>query len=117
MNIAVTSHAVDRYRERVEGAKKIDRESARAIIRHLARSKIAASKMNAIVRVGEAIHVGVVAECIEDDATVDVVRNVGADFAQGFGIAGRLCQSQARAATKNQGQSIPMGLELARDFA
>jgi EAL domain-containing protein (putative c-di-GMP-specific phosphodiesterase class I) len=52
------------------------------IIRHLARSK-----MNAIVRVGEAIRVSVIGECIEDDATLELVRSVGADLAQGFGIA------------------------------
>ena len=57
------------------------------IIRHLARSKIAGSKMNAIVRVGEAIRVAVIGECIEDDATLELVRSVGADLAQGFGIA------------------------------
>ena len=57
------------------------------IIRQLARSKIAASKMNAIVRVGEAIRVGVIAECIEDDDTLALVTSVGAGFAQGFGIA------------------------------
>jgi EAL domain-containing protein (putative c-di-GMP-specific phosphodiesterase class I) len=57
------------------------------IIRQLARSKIAASKMNAIVRVGEAIRVGVIAECIEDDGTLALVTSVGAGFAQGFGIA------------------------------
>lgn len=34
-NIAVTNHAVDRYRERVDGAKVLDKESARSIIRKL----------------------------------------------------------------------------------
>lgn len=57
------------------------------IIRQLARSKVAASKMNAIVRVGEAIRVGVIAECIEDDDTLGLVTFAGAAFAQGFGIA------------------------------
>lgn len=57
-----------------------------SIIRHLGRSKIAASKMNAIVRVGEAIRIGVIAECVEDDATLELARSVGADLAQGFGI-------------------------------
>lgn len=35
MKIAVTNHAVDRYQQRVEGAKSFDRESIRSIIRFL----------------------------------------------------------------------------------
>lgn len=37
MKIAVTSHAVDRYRERVEGAKGFNDESLREIIRDIVR--------------------------------------------------------------------------------
>lgn len=58
-----------------------------AIIRQLTRSKVALSKMNAVVKVGNEIGVGVIAECIEDDDTLKLIRSIGAGFAQGFGIA------------------------------
>lgn len=58
-----------------------------AIIRQLTRSKVALSKMNAVVKVGNEIGVAVIAECIEDDDTLGLIRSIGAGFAQGFGIA------------------------------
>lgn len=58
-----------------------------AVIRQLTRSKVALSKMNAVVKVGKEIGVGVIAECIEDDDTLALVRSIGAGYAQGFGIA------------------------------
>lgn len=57
------------------------------IVRHLTRSRIAASKMSAIVRVGDTLGIGVVGECVEDDAALEAVRSMGAGYAQGFGIA------------------------------
>lgn len=57
------------------------------IVRHLTRSRIAASKMSAIVRVGDALGIGVIGECVEDGAALEAVRAMGAGFAQGFGIA------------------------------
>ncbi len=56
------------------------------IIRKLATSDVARSKLNAIVRVGEVIGVGVIAECVEDQATVSLLKAAGAGYAQGFGI-------------------------------
>jgi EAL domain-containing protein (putative c-di-GMP-specific phosphodiesterase class I) len=57
------------------------------IVRNMLRSKAAASKMNAVARVGETIGVGVVAECVEDPETLAAAKAAGAHYAQGFGIA------------------------------
>lgn len=56
------------------------------IVRKLASSDLARSKLNAIVRVGEVIGVGVIAECVEDQATLSVLKAAGVGYAQGFGI-------------------------------
>lgn len=58
-----------------------------SISRQVLRSKLAASRMSAVARVGRAIGVGVIAECIEDPETLAEVRAAGAQYAQGFGIA------------------------------
>lgn len=58
-----------------------------AIVRQIRRTGIAATKMNAVARVGETIGIGVIAECIEDPETLSAVRASGAHYAQGFGIA------------------------------
>lgn len=56
------------------------------IIRKLATSDVARSKLNAIARVGEVIGVGVIGECVEDPETVTLLKAAGAGYAQGFGI-------------------------------
>ena len=57
------------------------------IIRKLASSDVARSKLNAISRVGEVIGVGVIGECVEDENVIALLRNAGVGYAQGFGIA------------------------------
>lgn len=57
------------------------------IIRKLASSDVARSKLNAISRVGEVIGVGVIAECVEDPNVIELLRTAGVGYAQGFGIA------------------------------
>lgn len=57
-----------------------------SIVRNLARSEVARTKLKAVVRVGDVIGVDVIAECIEDSAVLALVKNAGAGFAQGFGI-------------------------------
>lgn len=58
-----------------------------SITRNLLRSDIAMRKMQAIVRVGEAIGFDVIAEFVEDAEIVARLRTLGVGFAQGFGIA------------------------------
>jgi len=57
------------------------------IVRQILRSETAATRLHAVARVGEVIGVGVIAECVEDPATLAAVRKAGAGYAQGFGIA------------------------------
>jgi EAL domain-containing protein (putative c-di-GMP-specific phosphodiesterase class I) len=57
------------------------------IIRKLASSDVARSKLNAISRVGEVIGVGVIGECVEEEAVIGLLKTAGVGYAQGFGIA------------------------------
>jgi len=59
---------------------------AGSIARGLLAGGTAETKLRAIVRVGEALGIGVIAECIEDDDVLVRVKALGAGFAQGFGI-------------------------------
>jgi EAL domain-containing protein (putative c-di-GMP-specific phosphodiesterase class I) len=57
-----------------------------AIVRNILRSTSAATKLKAIVRVGEVTGVGVIAECVEEEL---ILKNLGAlkvGYAQGFGV-------------------------------
>ena len=56
------------------------------IVRKLATSEIARSKMNAVVRVGEAIGIGVIGECVEEQDVLARLKGIGAGYAQGFSI-------------------------------
>jgi len=56
------------------------------IVRKLATSEVARSKLSAIARVGEVIGVTVIAECVEDQATVARLIAAGVRYGQGFGI-------------------------------
>jgi len=58
-----------------------------SIVRSLLRSSIAEQKLKAVVRVGEAIGLGVIAECVEEADVLARLRALGVGFAQGFGIA------------------------------
>ncbi|HEY5637092.1 MAG TPA: EAL domain-containing protein [Burkholderiales bacterium] len=58
-----------------------------AITRNLLRGEVAQRKMQAIVRVGEAIGFGVIAEFVEDAEIIERLRALGVGYAQGFGIA------------------------------
>lgn len=57
-----------------------------AIVRKLASSGIARTKMNAILRVAEAMGMGVIAECVEDQEVLAHLKGLGIRYAQGFGI-------------------------------
>jgi len=58
-----------------------------SIVRNLLRSAVAEQKLKAVVRVGEAIGVGVIAECVEDTDILMRLKALGVGYAQGFGIA------------------------------
>jgi ammonium transporter, Amt family len=58
-----------------------------SITRNLLRSDGAVRKVQAIVRVCDAIGCGVIAECVEDVEVLERLRALGVGFAQGFGIA------------------------------
>lgn len=58
-----------------------------SIVRNLLRSNVAEQKLKAVVRVGEAIGVGVIAECVEEAAILARLKVLNVGYAQGFGIA------------------------------
>lgn len=57
-----------------------------SIVRNVLRSAVALSKLRAILRVGEAIGLGVVAEYVEDQDVLIRLKALGVRYAQGFGI-------------------------------
>jgi EAL domain-containing protein (putative c-di-GMP-specific phosphodiesterase class I) len=58
-----------------------------SIVRNLLRSSVAEQKLKAVVRVGEAIGVGVIAECVEQTDILGRLKALNVGYAQGFGIA------------------------------
>lgn len=56
------------------------------ITRKVLSSDVARSKMNAILRVGEALSFAVVAECVEDQDVLTRLKALRVGYAQGFGI-------------------------------
>jgi EAL domain-containing protein (putative c-di-GMP-specific phosphodiesterase class I) len=58
-----------------------------SIVRNLLRSSVAEVKLKAMVRVGEAIGVGVIAECVEETDILARLKALNVGYAQGFGIA------------------------------
>jgi EAL domain-containing protein (putative c-di-GMP-specific phosphodiesterase class I) len=56
------------------------------VIRNILRSGSAAAKLKAILRVGEATGVGVIAECVEEEKVLAALRQLKAGYAQGFGV-------------------------------
>ncbi|MDQ5849393.1 MAG: EAL domain-containing protein, partial [Pseudomonadota bacterium] len=57
-----------------------------SVIRKLLSSSVAMTKMNALVRVAEAIGVRLVAECVEDREVLARLKSLGVGYAQGFGV-------------------------------
>ena len=57
-----------------------------SITRKLLTSDVARSKMNAILRVSEALKFSLVAECVEDQDVLERLHALGCGYAQGFGI-------------------------------
>ncbi len=57
-----------------------------SIVRKLLTSEVARLKMNGMIRVAEALGVGLVAECVEDEAVLARLKALNVSHAQGFGI-------------------------------
>lgn len=57
-----------------------------SIVRKLLQSELARTKVAAIVRVGQAIGMQVIAECVEEPEVLSKLRELGVGLAQGFGI-------------------------------
>jgi EAL domain-containing protein (putative c-di-GMP-specific phosphodiesterase class I) len=57
-----------------------------SIVRKLLASDMARTKMNAILRVAEALRIGVVAECVEESDTLERLKELKVSHAQGFGV-------------------------------
>jgi EAL domain-containing protein (putative c-di-GMP-specific phosphodiesterase class I) len=57
-----------------------------SVIRKITRSTAAAAKLKAIQRVGEMIGMGVVAECVEEEAVIGALKMMKVGYAQGFGV-------------------------------
>jgi EAL domain-containing protein (putative c-di-GMP-specific phosphodiesterase class I) len=57
------------------------------ITRRVLTSGSAQKKFTAVVRVGEVLGIGVVAECVEDQDVLLRLKSLGGGYAQGFGIA------------------------------
>jgi EAL domain-containing protein (putative c-di-GMP-specific phosphodiesterase class I) len=58
-----------------------------SIVRNVLRSAVAEHKLKAVVRVGETIGIGVIAECVEEADVLARLKTLKVGFAQGFGIA------------------------------
>jgi EAL domain-containing protein (putative c-di-GMP-specific phosphodiesterase class I) len=57
-----------------------------SITRKLVTSDVARTKMNAVLRVSEALKFAIVAECVEDQDVLVRLKALGCGYAQGFGI-------------------------------
>jgi len=57
-----------------------------SITRKLLRSEVATTKMNAVLRVAEALRFSIVAECVEEQDVLARLKALGCGYAQGFGI-------------------------------
>jgi len=57
-----------------------------SIVRKVLSSELARTKLNGIIRVGQAINLKVIAECVEEPDVLARIKALGVGYAQGFGI-------------------------------
>jgi EAL domain-containing protein (putative c-di-GMP-specific phosphodiesterase class I) len=57
-----------------------------SIVRKLLKSEVARTKLDAILRVGQALGIKVIAECVEEQDVLMRLKALGVNYAQGFGI-------------------------------
>lgn len=58
-----------------------------AVVRKIGVSSVAQLKMKSIVRVGAVTGIGIIAECVEQQAVIEQLTDLSVGYAQGFGIA------------------------------
>jgi len=56
-------------------------------ISHIAQDPVNRSMVEAIGKVGRALGIATVAECVETQAVLDELKRIGVDYAQGFYLA------------------------------
>ena len=56
-------------------------------VRDLVREPVDRAMVEAVNQIGHAMGMKTIAECVEDQATLDALAVIGVDFAQGYGIA------------------------------
>ncbi|MEA3180491.1 MAG: hypothetical protein QOI59_4014 [Gammaproteobacteria bacterium] len=66
-------------------------------ISHIAEDAVDRSMVEAISKVGRALGIATVAECVESEAVLDELKRIGVDFAQGFFVAAPLPIAQLTA--------------------
>jgi diguanylate cyclase (GGDEF)-like protein/PAS domain S-box-containing protein len=66
-------------------------------ISHIAEDPVDRSMVEAISKVGRALGIATVAECVESEAVLDELKRIGVDFAQGFFVAAPLPIAQLTA--------------------
>jgi diguanylate cyclase (GGDEF)-like protein len=66
-------------------------------ISHIAEDAVDRSMVEAISKVGRALGISTVAECVESEAVLDELKRIGVDFAQGFFVAAPLPIAQLTA--------------------
>ncbi len=71
-----------------------------SIVRNILRSDIALRKLDAMIRVGQAVGFDLIAECVEEQDVLARLKGLGVGYAQGFGICEpqpmeKLARSQA----------------------
>jgi len=57
-----------------------------SIIRNILKSKTAIARLDVVLRVGQALGIGIIAECIEEQDILLRLKSLGVGYAQGFGI-------------------------------
>ncbi len=57
-----------------------------SFVREVTSDEISRSMVEAISQIGRTMGLSIVAEFVGDDATIDILRSIGVDYAQGFGI-------------------------------
>ncbi|MEQ1516727.1 MAG: EAL domain-containing protein [Usitatibacteraceae bacterium] len=58
-----------------------------SLILNIRRSAVDLARVKAISRVARGVGISTIAECVEDDATLEQLRSIGVDYVQGFGIS------------------------------
>ena len=58
-----------------------------SFVRGLDTDPVNAAMVNAIVQLGKVMNIETIAEFVENDATLQLLEEIGVDYAQGYGVA------------------------------